>query len=341
MAIKPDEANSVLEWRSLLGYERHYAKLFSLLTQDKLPPVILFAGRMGIGKRHFLHGFAALHFCQAILKLETKTPCATCESCSAILAGDFPDILWIDGRSQNLLLEHADQIQQHLSIKPRRFGANTTAWRIVMVSDVDKMNHYGVNRLLKIIEEPPEQTRIVFTTSRLRSLLPTLLSRSLVWPIAPAPKPEATAFLAKHFPEMKTKDIEGLLDQNGLAIGRVFEQLQENGSGDKSWESTQIWDILSGLKLADLLKNSELIGRQQKIPASDLARRAEHAINQAYRTHFLGSQGPALEPNFLAPLTVFSRRDLLRRLKEASIKQRIAINTQLAAEHLGGLHLRL
>lgn len=52
--------------------------------------------------------------------------------------------------------------------------------RIVFIQDADKLNINSANSLLKIIEEPPLGTKFIITTSKISSIIPTIISRSTV-----------------------------------------------------------------------------------------------------------------------------------------------------------------
>lgn len=49
--------------------------------------------------------------------------------------------------------------------------------KIYLISDADKMSPQSANALLKILEEPPRNSLLLLTTSRLSSLLPTIIGR--------------------------------------------------------------------------------------------------------------------------------------------------------------------
>jgi DNA polymerase-3 subunit delta' len=59
-----------------------------------------------------------------------------------------------------------------LSLKP--YESKT---RVVIVSDAHSMNPEASNALLKVLEEPPDQTVLILTTDQRFDILPTVLSR--------------------------------------------------------------------------------------------------------------------------------------------------------------------
>ena len=64
------------------------------------------------------------------------------------------------------------EIENFFSKKPS-FGG----WRICIIDSLDKLNTYGLNSLLKILEEPPEKSLILAISNSKTNILSTLRSR--------------------------------------------------------------------------------------------------------------------------------------------------------------------
>ena len=52
--------------------------------------------------------------------------------------------------------------------------------RIIYIKDAEKLNISSANSLLKIIEEPPNGTKFILSTSKISSIIPTILSRCTI-----------------------------------------------------------------------------------------------------------------------------------------------------------------
>ncbi|KQC03365.1 MAG: hypothetical protein APR54_09510 [Candidatus Cloacimonas sp. SDB] len=72
---------------------------------------------------------------------------------------------------------------------------NEAVKKIILVEDADMMTRQASNAFLKTLEEPPEDTVLILTTSRLNSLLPTILSRCQKIPFNPVSRPTIEQFL--------------------------------------------------------------------------------------------------------------------------------------------------
>jgi len=70
--------------------------------------------------------------------------------------------------------------------------------RAVVICDIDQMAYGAADLFLKTVEEPPEDTLIVLTTSQPHMLLPTLLSRATKITLSPVSDDLVKQYLTKH-----------------------------------------------------------------------------------------------------------------------------------------------
>ena len=68
--------------------------------------------------------------------------------------------------------------------------------RFTIISDAHTMNPESSNALLKILEEPPDRTILILTTSRRSDLLPTIVSRCQEVHFSPIPQQNLEDILA-------------------------------------------------------------------------------------------------------------------------------------------------
>lgn len=73
---------------------------------------------------------------------------------------------------QSIGIEEIKQLQQKLYLKPIR-----SPQKAIIIHDAQLLTTEAQNALLKVLEEPPEQTIIILTTESVEALLPTILSR--------------------------------------------------------------------------------------------------------------------------------------------------------------------
>ncbi|MBU0971036.1 MAG: DNA polymerase III subunit delta' [Proteobacteria bacterium] len=146
------------------------SELTTIVQAGTIPNALLFSGNPGTGKQEAAFEFAKACNCRT----DTQNPCNTCVSCKKISTGMHPDIIQISPADKKKIISIAQirEIGGVLSSKP-----NEAAKRMVLIQDADLMNAQAQNALLKVLEEPPENTFFILTATRLSPLLPTILSR--------------------------------------------------------------------------------------------------------------------------------------------------------------------
>lgn len=95
-------------------------------------------------------------------------------------------------KKENIPAETVRDLLRALSKKPLRGGR-----RAVVILDIDKMAFGAADLFLKTVEEPPDDTHLLLTTSRPDLLLPTLLSRTHIIKVPPASEGDLKEYLSK------------------------------------------------------------------------------------------------------------------------------------------------
>ncbi len=145
--------------------------MIQVIETRKVPDSILLTGTSGqdLVKAGFL----------AIQALNCQTPnghkpCLECSSCKKIQAGLHPDIihLQLPEDKKEISIDQIRQMETRLQVKPNEGG-----WRMVLISQAQKMNVQAQNALLKTLEEPPGMTFFILTAPDGTGFLPTIVSR--------------------------------------------------------------------------------------------------------------------------------------------------------------------
>ncbi|MFA6979713.1 MAG: AAA family ATPase [Ignavibacteriaceae bacterium] len=85
-------------------------------------------------------------------------------------------------------------IQKYLTLKPE-----CDQKRVIIISEADLMNEAAQNALLKNLEEPPENTYFILTTTKLNQLRETIRSRCQEFQFSPLSESEMEEILTKFF----------------------------------------------------------------------------------------------------------------------------------------------
>src|SRR6202035_1891616 len=110
-----------------------------------------------------------------------------------------PDVLVIPPDPPQMMIK-VDQVRR--VIETIYYRPSEARERVYIFTDSAFMKE-AANSLLKILEEPPEFATIFLLSENAGELLPTIRSRSMVFPLAALPTEEVEKYLAEHRPEWK------------------------------------------------------------------------------------------------------------------------------------------
>ncbi len=160
---------------SLIGHQEQLQKLKDLLQKDLLSHAYLFVGSQGIGKKLFARAFCQISMCQ-------NRGCGKCGDCLKIESNQHESLLYIEPDGAQIKISQAQDIHQFLNLK------STTPRRFVIIENAHQMNVQAANSLLKVMEEPPQNTHFILISPTEQSVLKTLRSRSQLIRFAPLSK---------------------------------------------------------------------------------------------------------------------------------------------------------
>jgi len=96
-----------------------------------------------------------------------------CETCQAIDAGRYIDLLEIDAAS-NTGVDNVRELIDNAQYMPSR-----GRYKVYLIDEVHMLSKAAFNALLKTLEEPPDHVKFLFATTDPEKLLVTVLSRCL------------------------------------------------------------------------------------------------------------------------------------------------------------------
>ncbi len=203
-------------FRNIVGQEKAIELLINSVRSGKVASSYLFYGKDGIGKFT-----SALYFGMALncTNPNEGVPCGKCNSCKKFLDLSHPDLLYIfptpnleislEGaiKSETMRGEYLAYLENKKNTPWKKFyfSKNTeiriaairmlehkinfspieAKYKIFIIEDAHNVNIKTQNAFLKTLEEPPDNTIIILTTSQPQNLLPTILSRCQKIPFNP------------------------------------------------------------------------------------------------------------------------------------------------------------
>ncbi|QDD12168.1 DNA polymerase III subunit delta' [Candidatus Methylopumilus rimovensis] len=169
---------------------------------EKLPHALILKGKEGIGKYDFAMKFTKSYLCQN--PLANHFPCEVCSSCQWFPEShpDFRHIAPIESeddesskrktiRKKSIVIDQIRDLSEYLELSAHQVSGK----RVVLIEPADSLNQAASNALLKILEEPPENTLFILLSSQIQKLIATIRSRCQLLDLRGPSLDEANLFL--------------------------------------------------------------------------------------------------------------------------------------------------
>lgn len=193
----------------------------------------------------FLKIFAKLMVCKE------GSPCGKCRSCRLIENGSFADVYQYPENGSSVTTEDVNELIEESYLKPVESDK-----KIFILNHAETMTAPAQNKLLKTLEEPPENVHIVLGATNEYSILPTVKSR--------VKKLEIPAFgddLLINALSGDCPDTERLKEAVACGDGTVGKALALYGDEKLHGLTELVTDMLINMKSSkDILKYSLKIG---------------------------------------------------------------------------------
>ena len=154
------------------------------MEQQKIPHAFLLIGVEGLGQIALAKQMVAALLCT---EQHFNQACGHCHSCHIFSAGNHPDHTFIEPEESGKQIK----IEQIRRLKDKQELTPTVAkWKTVIISPAENMNINASNSLLKLLEEPQNNTFLLLITAKTEQLPITILSRCQKL-VLPPPSQEA------------------------------------------------------------------------------------------------------------------------------------------------------
>ena len=211
----------------LIGHADLRARLANARARGALPSAILLQGSRGIGKQRLALWLGQLLLCDA----PGAEPSGACRNCKFVDALRHPDLHWYfprprpkdsDPAPEDIEQDYAEAVAERAeanglyaapsgsdgifiasvrSIVQQAAKSPAIAQRkVFIIGDAERMvpqegAEFAANAFLKLLEEPPADTRVILTSSEPGGLLPTIRSRVAAIRVAPLRPAEMRQFV--------------------------------------------------------------------------------------------------------------------------------------------------
>ena len=170
------------------------------------------------------------------------------------------------GNKQGIIsVEESSNILKDLSLKP--YESET---RIMLIWMPEKMNIQAANKLLKIIEEPPQKTLFLLVTESTENMLTTVLSRTQLLKVPRHSDEEVLNYLMNRGVEqVRARMISNLVDGNindALKLVEYVEDSEQNALNFVQWvrlcfSALQVKDINKLVQWSEMMAK---LGRESQ-----------------------------------------------------------------------------
>jgi DNA polymerase III, delta subunit len=329
-AAKSQPTSALLDWRGLIGVDEVKAELALSLDGGRMHPVLMIEGREGAGKRHLAMWAVARFLCDAVTPAQKA--CGICDSCREVLSGNHRDVMIFDFGRETIKTSDVETLQEFFNI----LSAESVRFGVIM--NADRMTMEACNRLLKTLEEPTEQTRVILTTSRPLVMPATLLGRCLRWKVKPPPREIVIDWIRGKLNALgRTAQSEEMLrswaTRLGFSVGNISREIDENAPYENKVHS-DVLTLLTATRPAQVLQAASDIARVHKSKVPEILGAVEWELSELYKQSLSRERSGAVQDQSEAIIRI-RRRSVLRDIRHLAVIGKVVLNAQLVAESIG------
>lgn len=255
--------------KNIPGQRQALANFIRMNQTGKLPHAMILIGPEGSGDPYMPLAMAAYLMCQ---NNEHGDACGVCANCKKTAAFSHPDLIqvfpvtttkevkskptadqflhkwkefvaaypfagltkWLEfigseNKQGNISVEESQRVVKALQLKSYEGGK-----RVIFIWHADRMNIAAANKLLKVLEEPPENTYFILTTHHAEDILPTILSRLQIIRLKPFDHDEVMAFLKTQYDIQNEQALKELVNMAEGNLAQLVEWIN-NDTGRESY----------------------------------------------------------------------------------------------------------
>lgn len=301
----------------VVGHEKVLRALEGDIAQKNVSHAYLLSGPDNVGK------FTVAQKLAHILQCE-QGYCRECTACQEIDRGYHSDTLIMADDGSSVKIEQIRGVLERLNITKQ------SPYKVFLMENIERMTLESSNALLKTLEDPPQGVVFVLTTSRVKDVLPTIVSRVRLQSFHRLDDETMAKLIQEQYPMAEPQVVETVA---AIALGRPGKALTLLGDRELYEQYRKMYaDIEAFLRQPDRVN--------QFLYIEELAANAKESGQELIR-EFLDIFQLVLRKQLLMDVRgergIFSRDKLLHLLEQAQKSQELLkrnVNTRLLLENM-------
>lgn len=176
------------------GHDKVIDALESDIESGNVAHAYLFAGPAGIGKHTLAVKTALILQCP-------QGYCGDCAVCGEIKKGLHADTLELADNGESLKIDPVLMMMEKLNL------TRVAKYRILIIENIERITEEAANALLKMLEEPPPGVLFLLTSSNIKEVLPTVISRVRLFKMDKLADAEVSNAVRERYPLEEEDDI--------------------------------------------------------------------------------------------------------------------------------------
>jgi DNA polymerase-3 subunit delta' len=220
-----------VQYSEIVGQKEAKKRMLAMVNEQRVPHALMFAGADGSGNLPAALVFAQHLFCK---NPSFDGPCNNCTACKQVSKLSHPDLHLVFPIIKSKTVTNSDDLiadfreavlddpyitinkwsgimdagnkqpvipveEANMILKKLSYTSFEGSYKMMVIWQPEKMNAESANRLLKILEEPPDKTIFVLVAAAPDQLLPTILSRVQLIPFYQSSEEEIIKALVARF----------------------------------------------------------------------------------------------------------------------------------------------
>ncbi|MCT4673035.1 MAG: DNA polymerase III subunit delta [Prolixibacteraceae bacterium] len=303
-----------MRFKDIVGHESTKERLIQMVQGDRLSHALLLTGPEGIGKLSLAVAFLQYVHCKHPQENDSCGECSSCKKISKLIHPDmhfvFPIVKnkgmeicdhylpqwrealnktsylsmndWLDyieaGNKQAMIYgNESEEIVKKINLKSYEGG-----YKSLLVWMPEKLNATSANKLLKLIEEPPAKTIMVFVSQEENKILPTIRSRIQNISCQALSSEEITQFLENKFPSSEVNKEETARLAQG-SINQAIKIVKSHSQKEQNLVSFQsLMRYSYGRKIVDIISWAEEMAQKNRESQKDFLLFAQNMVRENF-----------------------------------------------------------